>query len=156
MKSVFWLLGIMGFLAQCMPAAQSQPTAGLVNQEFKIALNQTVTLKEKNRNGHTILGKIKFVKLEDSRCPVHTNCIRQGAAITSLEIATPIPETQTVRLFIGDMMPNDSRNKRNVTADTLLVELKDKVQYQLILKDVLPYPGTSEAGLQAVLLVKRP
>lgn len=155
MERIFLLIGLTSFLTQCQPVALPQTDAGVLNQEIKIGLNQTVTLKENNRTGDSYLGKIKLVQLEDSRCPAHTTCIRQGAVITSLEIATPV-DAQVVRLFIGDMMPNDGRNKRNLTADTLLVALKDKVPYQLILKDVLPYPGTSEDAPRAVLLVKRP
>ena len=158
MEKPILFVGIHLLFAQCQPAAlpQANTATGVPNQEFKIALNQTVTLLENSRNRNTNLGKIKLVKLEDSRCPAQTTCFRQGAAIISLEIETPIPETQTVRLFIGDFMPNNSRNKRNISADTLLVALKDNVQYRLILKDVLPYPGTSDEAPQAVLLIKRP
>ena len=156
MNSKFLYVGLSIFLWQCQPAALPQTASGVINQEFKIALNQTVTLTEKKLTGKINLGKIKLVRLEDSRCPAHTTCIWQGAVVTSLQIETPAPDTQTVRLFIGDMMPRDSRNRRNIAADTLLITLKDKVQYQLILKAVLPYPGTSENAPQAVLLVTRP
>lgn len=149
-------MGLAGFIMQCRSTTTSQANTVGINQEFKLALNQQVTLRDNNRTGkNTNLGKIKMVQLEDSRCPAHTTCIRQGAAITALEILTPA-DARVVRLFIGDMMPQDSRNKRNLTADTLLINLKDKMPYLLILKDVLPYPGTSEDAPHAVLLIKRP
>jgi hypothetical protein len=58
-------------------------------------------------------------------------------------------------MFIGDFMPNDPRNKRNVTADTVTVQLADKANYRLILKKVAPYPGTSEDIPKATLLLER-
>ena len=156
MNRIFLFIGLLGFLTQCRSATTPPANAVVINQEFKLGLNQEVTLRENNRSGkNTELGKIKLVNLEDSRCPAHTTCIRQGAVITSLEIATPA-NAQVVQLFIGDMMPNDSRNKRNLTADTMLVILPDKVKYQLILKAVLPYPGTSADAPRATLLMKRP
>jgi hypothetical protein len=61
-----------------------------------------------------------------------------------------------VRLFIGDFMPNDPRNKRDQTADTANIDLGAATtqKYELILKQVTPYPGTSTTLPKATLLLK--
>ena len=134
--------------SQCRPKQIPQTTSGNRPEAFIINLNQTVTLNEN-------LGEITFSHLDDSRCPANAMCVRQGAAVTTFTIRAKNTEKQTVRLFIGDFMANDPRNKRNQTADTMEVQLEN-YNYQLILKEVMPYPGTSAEGPKATIVVKRP
>ncbi|WP_157433337.1 hypothetical protein [Adhaeribacter aquaticus] len=49
-------------------------------------------------------------------------------------------------------MNNDPRNKRNLTADTVALNWNNQT-YQLILKDVTPYPGTSNSIPKATLVI---
>ncbi|GEO07419.1 hypothetical protein AAE02nite_50830 [Adhaeribacter aerolatus] len=143
------LLGVAVFLlSHCQPKFISQTTSGNLPEAFKINLNQTVTL-----NGN--LGDITFSHLDDSRCPANAVCVRQGAAIASFTIQTKNTEKQTVRLFIGDFMPNDPRNKRSQTADTLAIQLRNN-SYQLILQEIMPYPGTTTEIPKATIIIKKP
>jgi hypothetical protein len=118
---------------------------GIINQQFEIALHESLVLKSStSKDENTRLGQIEFSHLDESRCPANAMCIRQGAAVTTFKITTePSAEPQTVRMFIGDFMANDPRNKRNQSADTVAVQLANKAKYRLILKKVAPYPGTS-------------
>ena len=128
---------------------------GIINQQFELALHESRVLKGSTRQEeNSRLGEITFSHLDDSRCPANAMCIRQGAAITTLKIRATNAETQTVRLFIGDFMPDDPRKKRHQTADTAAVQLA-RVNYRLILKKVAPYPGTSEEQAKATLLLER-
>jgi hypothetical protein len=149
-----WLFACAGLLfIQCQ--SQKPPTAAvnILNREFRIDLNQTQILTGENKKP---LGEITFTHLDESRCPANVMCVRQGAAVASFALQTAESEKQNVRLFIGDFMANDPRNRRNRTADTVKVQLKDKAQYQLILKEVMPYPGTSDEVPKATILIKRP
>ena len=128
---------------------------GIINQQFELALHENLVLKGSTRQEESSrLGEITFSHLDESRCPANAMCIRQGAAITTFKIRATDAETKTVRLFIGDFMPDDPRKKRNQTADTVAVQLAS-VNYRLILKKVAPYPGTSEEKPRATLLLER-
>jgi len=138
-------------LGQCRPKEIPQAGIHIPDQEIQVSLNQTVSLMGKDK---TKVGEITFADLNDSRCPASAMCIRQGAAVTTFRVTTPgNGETQMVRLFIGDYMPNDPRNKRNLTADTITILAGDSISipYQLILKQVTPYPGTGPETPQATL-----
>lgn len=129
---------------------------GIINQQFELALQESLVLKGSTRQEEsTRLGEITFSHLDESRCPANAMCIRQGAAVTTFKITAPGAETQTVRLFVGDFMPNDPRKKRHQTADTAAVQLANQQTYRLILKKVAPYPGTSEDSPKATLLLER-
>ena len=146
------LTGTVLLLTQCQPKDIPQTEADSLNKEFRINLNQTIALTGK---GKTDLGEITFTHLNDSRCPTNSMCIRQGAAITSFDLQTTTAVKQNVRLFIGDFMPNDPRNRRNRTVDTVEVQLKDKTFYRLILKEVRPYPGTSTEKAEAIMVLEK-
>lgn len=129
---------------------------GIINQQFELALHESLALKGSTRQEeNSRLGEITFTHLDDSRCPANAMCIRQGAAITTFKVTAPGAEPQTLRLFVGDFMPNDPRKKRNQTADTVAVQLANQLNYRLILKKVAPYPGTSEERPRATLLLER-
>jgi hypothetical protein len=153
MKNILLLTGAALLVSQCQPKRIPQSAAVLPNQEFRINLNQTINLTDSRK---TALGKITFTHLDESRCPANAMCVRQGAAITTFTIGPGNGEKQKVRLFIGDFMPDDPGIRRNRTADTAVVQLKNKTTYQLILKAVLPYPGTSAEAPAATLVLKSP
>jgi hypothetical protein len=166
MKSLLIIASTLFLLARCQQneipvdgaglLSQQNPATGILNQEFELALHESLVLKSSTRQDeNNRLGEITFSHLDESRCPANAMCIRQGAAITTFKI-TPEPgaEPQTVRLFVGDFMPNDPRNKRNLTADTVAVQLANKAKYRLILKKVSPYPGTSQDTASATLLLE--
>lgn len=152
MKTVFLLLSATLLFNRCQKEEMVKQNAGALNQEFEIALHDKVQLKGNDETN--ALGSIEFIHLDESRCPANAMCIRQGAAITSFRIArASTAEPQTIRMFVGDFMPNDPRNKRNLSADTVAIQLNNTA-YQLILKQVVPYPGTSEDTPKATLVLK--
>ena len=153
MKNILLLASAVLLLMQCQTSKIAALTPGLLNQEMQISLNQKITLRDDNKKH---LGEITFMHLDESRCPINAMCVRQGAAVTSFALQTNLAENQNIRLFIGDFMANDSRNRRNLTADTVVVQLNDKNRYQLILTAVVPYPGTSNETAAATILLKRP
>lgn len=153
MKNMLLLAGAGLLLTQCLPREIPQTKSSQLNKILRINLNQKINLKGDNQEN---LGEIIFTHLDDSRCPAHAMCVRQGAAVTSFSIQAQAAEKQDTRLFIGDFMANDPGNKRNRTADTVVVQLKDKARYQLILTAVEPYPGTSTEAPVATILIKKP
>ena len=152
MKAILLLISATLLFNRCQKEDIVKQNIGAVNQEFEIALHDKVQLKGNAATNK--LGSIEFFHLDESRCPANAMCIRQGAAITSFRItAGTASESQTIRMFVGDFMPNDPRNKRNQSADTLAVQLNNTT-YQLILKQVVPYPGTSDDTPRATMVLK--
>ena len=152
MKNLILLTGAVLLLGQCQPKAMPQVDSKRPEKAFQIDLEQTIPLKGVFKID---LGEITFIDLNDSRCPADAMCIRQGAAVTTFRVATPAnSKTQLVRLFIGDYMPNDPRNKRNLTADTVIIAAGNNTQYLLILKQVTPYPGTGKEIPQATIALQ--
>jgi hypothetical protein len=157
MKLPVLIASTLFLLFRCQQEDISANGTGIINQQFEIRLHESLVLRsstgpdEGNR-----LGEIAFPHLDETRCPANAMCIRQGAAVTTFSLTTePGSEPQTIRLFVGDFMPNDPRNKRNRTADTVSVQLANKAYYRLILKKVQPYPGTSGETPRATLLLER-
>ena len=154
MRKIIWFFAAMFLVGACHKKEVLQLSSGPFNQEWELNVNEKIEIKD---NKELAGATITFLNLNDSRCPANAMCIRQGAAITTFEITTPNPkETIKVRLFIGDFMPNDPRNKRNQTADTANLNLgtNPTQKYELILKQVLPYPGTSTEPPKATLVLK--
>lgn len=158
MKSLLVIASSVLLLSHCQHEDISENRMAIFQQQFEIALHETLTLKGSTQpDENNQLGEITFSHLNESRCPANANCIRQGAAVTTFSITSgPGAEPQTIRLFIGDFMANDPRNKRNLSADTAEVQLADKSRYRLILKNVSPYPGTGGGTPKATLLLERP
>jgi len=153
MRNMILLTATVLLLGQCGTKEIPQAGMQMPDLEIQLSLNQTVPLMGKDK---TEVGEITFADLQDSRCPASAMCIRQGAAVTTFRVTTPINgETQLVRLFIGDYMPNDPRNKRNLTADTVTISAGSNTPYQLILKQVTPYPGTGTEDAQATIMLKQ-
>ncbi|WP_197088578.1 hypothetical protein [Rufibacter radiotolerans] len=102
---------------------------------FTLALEKPVTV------GNLV---VKLQKVEDSRCPMNAMCIRQGSAITYLQLQDTRGNEATKTLYLGDALPApDNRGMRS--ADTVLVSMGPR-QYQLILSEVQPYPNTANTS----------
>jgi hypothetical protein len=156
MKLLFLIVSTLFLLSRCQQDDTPAIGTGVMNQQFEIGLHESLVLKSStgNEDAHR-LGQITFTHLDESRCPANAMCIRQGAAITTFKLTTgSTAEVQSFRLFVGDFMPNDPRNKRNQTADTVSVQLANQAQYRLILKKVAPYPGTGQQKPRATLLLE--
>ena len=156
MKSLFLIASTLLLLSRCQQDDIPAIGTGIINQQFELGLHESLVLKSSTKDAEAPpLGQITFTHLDESRCPANAMCIRQGAAITTFQITTePSAEARSFRLFVGDFMPNDPRNKRNLTADTVAVQLASKARYRLILKKVAPYPGTGEENPRATLLLE--
>lgn len=165
MKPFFLMAGVLLLLSGCRKEQLAVKAAGtmnqhaeaIINQQFEIKLNESLVLKSStNDQENNTLGVIEFSVLNDSRCPANAICMRQGAAVTTFKVTGEAgTASQSLRLFIGDFMANDPRSTRNRTADTVVVQLANKARYQLILKKVTPYPGTSQETPKATLLLEK-
>ncbi|RIV21206.1 hypothetical protein DYU11_17425 [Fibrisoma montanum] len=92
---------------------------------------------------------LQIEKIEDSRCPANVVCVRFGNA-NVFYLLSQGTESREGILCLGDCgVPQK-------TQDSTTVQLGTE-RYQLILKEVRPYPGTSpvEVKPEAVIQVKR-
>lgn len=111
-------------------------------------VSQSTTLHDvemRLQETHSLGGlTLQLQKVEDSRCPMNAMCIRQGSAVTTFLVKDAQGQSATKQLYLGEALlaPNDRGNR---SADTVTVALGDK-NYQLILRDVHPYPNTSDAN----------
>jgi hypothetical protein len=156
MRFLLLVASTLFLFSRCQQDAIPANGTGIINQQFELALHDKLVLKSSTQQEvNNKLGEIAFSQLDESRCPANAMCIRQGAAVTTFKITTdPGAEAQTVRMFVGDFMPNDPRKKRNLSADTVAVQLANKAKYRLILKKVAPYPGTGTDTPKATLLLE--
>lgn len=141
MKTYLVALVSLGLFINC--AKEEVPTTGQgnLNQDVKIALNETlelaITNKPKAANRNRV--RVHLAELKDSRCPMNVNCIRYGSAVARFWLEKDQERSSLTELVIGEALPTDSRKLRNRTADTTLVTVANS-QYEVILKNVTPYP----------------
>lgn len=135
------LLALLLF-ARCTKEELPAAGQGNLNRDIDIALNETVELskEEKGNNGENKV-RVHLAEINDSRCPMNANCIRYGSAVARFWLEQDKEKSPTVALVIGEALPDDPRKLRNRTADTTLITVAN-TQYQVILKNVTPYPCT--------------
>jgi len=85
--------------------------------------------------------KVIVESITDSRCPEGVNCIRAGNAQIGLTLSKE-SDRQEVGLCIGC-----SNRPNSVEQDTVSVTVASQL-YEVILKDVLPYPAQDNAGAE--------
>ena len=78
--------------------------------------------------------------LQDSRCPVNTNCITAGNATIILRASNSQGVNENIQLCIGDCGSGTPRDTHTVEA------LVGETNYRFTLKEVKPYPGTEKEG----------
>lgn len=137
-----YLAPLLALLLFTRCAKEELPVVGQgnLNRDVDIALNETVELaKAKRGNTHNV--RVHLAEINDSRCPMNVNCIRYGSAVARLWLEQDQEKSPTIALVIGEALPDDPRKLRNRPADTTLVTVAG-TQYQVILKNVTPYPCT--------------
>ncbi|GAB2527155.1 hypothetical protein [Rufibacter soli] len=136
MKSLFALAFASLLLVGCAHTENlSSEQTPQLSAPFILGLEKPVTV------GNLV---VRLQKVEDSRCPMNAMCIRQGSAITYLQLQDTRGNEATKTLYLGDALPApDNRGPRS--ADTVQVSMGSR-QYQLILSEVQPYPNTADTS----------
>lgn len=134
MKKVilFVFLTAMGCQSEKIDAEQQKlnARAGL-NEDFSLKIKQQTQI-----DGFTL----SFDSVADSRCPANALCIRAGEVTVDLTVN----DTQKIKMCLGDChQVQPSKYKSFVNRDSLELSIQNK-NYLFILKQVTPYPGTSE------------
>jgi hypothetical protein len=119
----FFFIGLT-WLAACSDrkeaAPQPEPESSLVTAKQKAAVRTS---------GSEL--KVELLKVTDSRCPINALCITAGDAELTFNITDGSQAAVVVMHFQGGDLKKDSK------------EFKlGKVNYMLIVKEVLPYPTT--------------
>ncbi|WP_192822348.1 hypothetical protein [Rufibacter sp. LB8] len=138
MKYSFSLLLLAGALLSGCTSSEIFPAEEQANARAQATAVLT-TQKNLQLGGATL----KLLQIEDSRCPMNANCIRQGSAIAHVQLLEINGSASvTKQLYLGDALEApDNRGPR--AADTVEVGLSGK-NYQIILSEVQPYPNTSD------------
>ncbi len=142
MKTLFISLLALLLFTQCTKQDLPITSRSNLNQVADISLNQIIELAdpaEGTANKDKV--RITFTELNDSRCPMNAFCIRSGSAVARFRLAQNQQQSKEIELVIGDALPTDTRKLRHRSADTILVAV-GRNKYQLILKNVTPYPCT--------------
>lgn len=130
-------------LPKCTQEETSVASRGSLNQEITITLHETIQLTGNSaENFRADKLRVTFTELNDSRCPLNAMCLRAGSAVTQFRLERGQGQASPVPLVIGDALPTDTRQLRHRAADTVLVSIAHAT-YQVILKQVTPYPCTS-------------
>lgn len=136
MKNLAFLFLFSILLFQCKPIDVGQ-------KPEKVKPGETFTLKKGVPVKITGINDPLTLELNtvtDSRCPANAVCVWLGFAKVSLSVANAVEQLQDVQLCIGDCRPDPVRSKHEMEI------LVGNSKYKLILKEVLPYPGTEEEG----------
>lgn len=140
MRKDFWTIAASWLLLSCSrqevssapeTVAPVKPAAAEQSGELKLQQIQAL-------GGLTL----QLQQVEDSRCPMNAMCVRQGSAIATFLVQDAKGQSVTRRLYLGEALPApDDRGTRS--ADTVHVLLGEK-KYALILREVQPYPNSSD------------
>ena len=112
------------------------PILFTLNQEFQAREAELVTLELEQDQGHI---NLQVLEIAESRCPSDVVCVRFGEAMVTVGVSGIEEIIKTLDLCIGDC---PQRNKGLIIADTVAVEIDGK-DYEVILKDVIPFPSTT-------------
>ncbi|MBC7891962.1 MAG: hypothetical protein H7Y12_07125 [Sphingobacteriaceae bacterium] len=87
----------------------------------------------------------RLVDLADSRCPANVVCVWAGEATTNVELELNGQKAQATLKLAGDRKQGVS-DSTNVTVGTR--------SFTVLLRDVLPFPGTSSETPKATFVVR--
>jgi len=124
------------------------PALFTLNQELQAREAELITLELEQDQGHI---NLQVLEIAESRCPSDVVCVRFGEAMVTVGVSGIEEIIKTLDLCIGDC---PQRNKGVIIADTAAVEIDGK-NYAVILKDVVPYPMTTNQNVpkEAILEV---
>ncbi len=146
MVRILILLLLLGLsLQQC---SDETPVLFTLNQEFQAHETELITLELAQGQGQI---NLQVIDITESRCPSDVVCVRFGEAMVKVGVSGIEEIIKTLDLCIGDC---PQRNKGVIIADTVAVEIDGK-DYAVILKDVVPFPSTTNQNLpkEAILEV---
>lgn len=130
-------------LTQCAQKETAVARRGSLNRETAITLHETVQLTGNSaENLRADELQLTFTKLNDSRCPLNAMCLRAGSAVAQFRLERNQEQSSPMQLVIGEALPADNRKLRHRAADTATVTVANTT-YQVILKQITPYPCTS-------------
>ncbi len=99
-----------------------------LNEQFELEVEKTVVVKSEKFG-------LTFTRLQESRCPKGTSCIRAGEARVNLQVTNSEGNTETLVL---ESKGNCERQ------DGSCGETKKVLGYSIQLINVNPYPGTAD------------
>lgn len=139
MKYLLFALLLIGTLLnadRCDKMEEKADDSVALATPFELELNKTVKISGEDFG-------VQFNELEESRCPMHTNCIRAGEAFATLAVISK-SGTQNVKLEVKAYCYED---------DGTCGETKTVMGYKLKLLNIYPYPGSEDKGEKRVKLV---
>ena len=141
------IIAVMAF-QQC---SNEQPELFTLNQEFEAQEAELITLELEQDQGRI---NLQVIDITESRCPSDVVCVRFGEAEVKVGVSGIEEILKTLDLCVGDC---PQRNRGVIIADTVAVEIDGK-DYAVILKDVVPFPSTTNQNLpkEAILEVISP
>lgn len=107
-----------------------------LNQEFQAREAELVTLELEQDQGQI---NLQVINIMESRCPSDVVCVRFGEAMVKVGVSGAEEILKTIDLCVGDC---PQRGGGVIIQDTVAVEIDNK-DYAVILKDVVPYPTTT-------------
>ncbi|MBC7572511.1 MAG: hypothetical protein H7319_22680 [Spirosoma sp.] len=133
-SALVYLFGISAMLYACK-SGEATPT-----DSIRLGTNQS---------GRLASGVIVRVdSIRDSRCPSDAVCIWEGNATISLLVSVPSDSTR-VKLILGP----DPSKKIAGNSDSMGIQL-DNQAYKVILRDVNPYPTTTNLSQAKTAVVQ--
>ncbi len=140
------LLILLGLSFQ--KCSDESPELFILNQEFQAQETEQITLELEQDQGHI---NLQVFEIAESRCPSDVVCIRFGEAMVKVGVSGVEEILKTIDLCVGDC---PQRGGGVIIEDTVAVEIDDK-NYAVILKDVIPYPTTTNQDQikEAILVV---
>ena len=128
--------------------SDDQPELFTLDQQFEAHESELITLKLEQDQGHI---NLQVLEIAESRCPSDVVCVRFGEAMVTVGVSGIEEIIKTLDLCIGDC---PQRNNGVIISDTVVVEIDGK-NYAVILKDVVPYPSTTNQNVpkEAILEV---
>ena len=133
-------------LTQACNRAEVTPTASELNKNFSLAKGESAQLKLGTTETPSS-DKLTFrlTDLADSRCPANAVCVWMGEAKTSVELELGGQKGQATLKLAGD-------RKQGVSVSTSVTV--GARSFVVVLRDVLPYPGTTSDTPRATFVVK--
>ena len=139
MKKILVLAGAIAMMA--FGCVEDKLVVGVIplGSDFSLPKEQTALI-----DGINSPLSVEVIDINDNRCPIDYFCIAEGNYSVDLSISDA---TQTAPLSLCNLFCDGVYRLK----DTASVVLNEK-EYFVVLKDIIPYPGTDSAKQQEVIL----
>lgn len=136
----------VALLTQACNRAEVNPTTSELNKPFSLAKGESTQLKiGTSETPSSDKLTFRLTDLNDSRCPANAVCVWMGEAKTSVELELNGQKGQATLKLNGD--------RKQGTSDSTSVAVGSR-SFVVVLRDVLPYPGTTSDTPRATFVVK--